>query len=118
MEQPARTQRQPATSTSPQPPACSSPVPSWSVMSANVEAYHFFPHRPVVRVAIPGAQRVADPLPPEDRGELSVVLVHGVAVTDREDQVLVFERRESVGIVLVLHEVERVTGVDVVVRVP
>src|SRR5689334_14127498 len=86
-------------------------------MSADVERNHLLPVRPVVRPAIPDAERVANALAPQDSGELPVVLTHRVVLTDREDDVLTPKRREAPRVVLVLHEVERVAGVDGVVRV-
>src|SRR4051812_12955961 len=83
------------------------------VVPPNVQANHLFPDRPVVRVAVPDAQRVPDPLLPEDPRELPIVLIHRVALPDREDEVLRPERGQASRIVLVLHEVERVAGVDV-----
>src|SRR6476620_6619918 len=85
-------------------------------MSADIQANHLLPDRPIVRVAVPGAKRVADSLAPQDSGKRAIVLVHRIALPNRENQILILERRQPSGIMLMLHEIERVARVYVRVR--
>src|SRR4030095_15057916 len=89
-----------------------------SVVSSDIQAYHPFPIGPVVGPSVPDPERVADPLLPEQRGKLPIVVARGVVLPHGQDDGLAGEAIEPSGIVLVPDEVRRVAGVDVVIGVP
>src|SRR5262249_51824905 len=67
--------------------------------------------------AVPGSKCVADSFAPEQSGEILVVGPIGIVPADGEDNILVFQGSDAVGIVLVGDVVAGVIEVDVVVIV-
>src|SRR5215213_8505591 len=88
-----------------------------SVAAVDVDPDHPLPVRPVVRPAVPLAQGVADPLAPEDAGEVAVVLDVRIVPADGNDDVELLPAADYVGVRLVRHQPRRVRAVDVLVVV-
>src|SRR5690349_7256865 len=89
-----------------------------SIVASDVQSDHSFPVGPVVGPSVPDPKRVTDALVPQRGRQAFVGCARGVVAADGQDDVLPPERLESAGVVLVQHEVRRVAGVHVGVRVP
>src|SRR3954447_19973017 len=66
-----------------------------SIMPADVLHDHPAPVRPVVRPAVPDAQRIADAPVPELAGEVFAVAAHRVVAPDGEDDVEALDRGDA-----------------------
>src|SRR5829696_4862669 len=94
-------------------PACRTSANPSSIVPVDVEGEHPPPVVPVVRPAVPLAQRVAYPAAPQDARHLARALDERVLAPRRHDDVHAVEQREAVRVALAPDELDGVVEVDV-----
>ena len=74
-------------STPPAMPAAPGASAACSARSTDVELDHLLSVRPIMRLAIPPAQRMPDALPPQRIRELGIAGIDGVIAANRQDDI-------------------------------
>src|SRR5262245_2383416 len=71
------------------------------IVTVDVEGHHLLPIGPVVRPAIPDAQRVPDIFAPENAGEILIVGARRIVAADRQGDVDASQRIQPLLVMLV-----------------